>query len=119
MTGFEVLHLANIFTIWGFAVTLMWVVGKIPVSFTKCMLRIIVYRDKDCMRWIKQHKYYIICLMLIWMLIYLSLALLSQLNYGMVRIRSEYTVFTSMCIWLLLCPLIVHLFLKAYKNEIK
>lgn len=119
MTGFEILHLANILTIWAFAICLMWVVGKIPHSFTKCILRIILYRDKDCIEWLKQHKYYTLCLALIWLLLYVSLTLLSQLNYGLVRIRSEYTVAASAVIWILLCPLIIHLFLKAYKHEIK
>ena len=119
MTAFEVLCLINIFAIWAFALALMWIVGKMRFSLWKCLVRYFYYKDGECMLWLKAHPYYLYSLITSWLLLYLSLGLLSALYEGVVRVRTEYTIAASVAIWFCLIPLVVKLFLKAYKHEVK
>lgn len=119
MTAFEVLCLINIFTIWAFALALMWIVGKMKFSLWKCLIRYFYYKDNECLIWLKQHPYYLYSLVTSWLLLYLSLGLLSALYEGVVKVRTEYTILSSIAIWGFLVPLVVSLFIKAYKNEVK
>lgn len=119
MTAFEVLCLINIFAIWAFALALIWIVGKAKFSLWKCLIRYIFHKDDRCMIWLKAHPYYIYSLFTSWLLIYLSLGLLSSLYEGVVRVRTEYTIGASIAIWFILVPLVITLFIKAYREEIK
>jgi len=119
MTGFEVLHLVNVLTIWALALALMWIVGKMKFSVYKCFARLVFHKDRSCVDWLMLHKHYLYCLVVAWLLLFLSLGLLSQLYEGMVRIRREYTIIASACIFGFFVPLILTLFHRAYKHEIK
>lgn len=119
MTAIEKIQLINILGIWALCVCLLWIVGKMKYSLYVCLVRKLYWKESQCFNWLMERKYFIWCHLLAPILIFLSLGLLSQLNYGLVRIRSEITLVTSIMVWFVLCPLIISLFITAYKNDIE
>lgn len=119
MTKIEIIQLVNILCIWGLAVSLMWIRGKMKYSIWECLIKKYVYHKTECFDWLMERQYYIWFTIATPLLLLLSVFLLSQLDLGLVRIRTEITLYTSIGVWFCICPGVLTLFMWGYRNEIK
>lgn len=117
MSTIEYLNYVNIFFIWALALSLVWILSRMRYSFYKCIVRLKYHGDPQCYNWLMAHKYYIYSFIAVILLLCLSLFLLVQTYNGMVKIRTEFTVGTSIGLFFILNPLILSLFKRAYLNE--
>lgn len=114
MTEFEVLHIINILTIWGFAIYLLKMVGEMKYGLWACTIQAVKslfikqLRYSDCLIWINKNKRYVVAGIMIPLLAWLSLTLLTQLNVGLPQIRTVWTVRTSIFVWIGI-TLLIHL----------
>lgn len=111
-----ILNYINIFYIWGDALCLVWIVSRMEYDFKECVL---AFRNKksECYQYLMDNKYYLVAIPLIFVLVLLSVGLLSQAYTGMVKIRSELTISMSILNFILTPCLFMLFFLKLYKKH--
>ena len=93
MTGFEILHIINILSIWGYALYLLKIVGQAEHGLWKSIIRRIFYKDKTGCKWLWANKRYLFCYILIPALSALSITFLNHLYQGVPYIRTEVSAF--------------------------
>lgn len=114
MTEFEVVHIINILAIIFFTAYLSSIVGRMEYSMWAVIVRGYFRNQAKYREFIKGHKYYIWCFLLIPLMLWLALIFIGQLNTGLVHIRAIWAVRLSPFIWITLT-----LAFKGFQKRIK
>lgn len=117
MNSLEILGYINVMAIWAQICVFTAVIAKMKFSLYRCFARKIFQHDDSCLEWLKEHKFYIFAHIQVLLLMVLSFYLLSQINTGLIHLRTTAGIVISICVWLNFCPIINLLYKRAYPKD--